>query len=297
MKTRLLHFFMILLAVLLSGCSSGQQIVTPSATIPATKTNTSTPTPTRTATPVLTATPSPTTDPVLLLPTYEPQEFLGHLLHDDDICKLPCWGNIIPGEITDDTAFRYLRPIINLPEDYVDVPEIRVERRNGFRLMADENGKEVRVTFHYDRDGVIQLIETRRVGYDMQHLIQTYGRPEEFYFFSFYDIEYAYKRMTNVFFYYPNQHFMAVFTQVDDVNSVINFCSSNIEKNRSPDLMIWAGEEDFESLANLYFKKSGLHDLIQEVKDYATEEEIDSFFASANEEEMCLVLDYPWDNR
>lgn len=296
MKTRLLHFFMILLAVLLSGCSSGQQIVTPSATIPATKTNTSTPTPTQTATPVFTATPSPTTDPVLLLPTYEPQEFLDHLLHDDDICKLPCWGNI-ETEMTWDATFRYLRPIIeSTVYEYTD-PKLYPPYYNGFSSVANESGERVRAFFYYDRDGVIQLIETRRVGYDMQHLIQTYGRPEEFYFFSFYDIEYAYKRMTNVFFYYPNQHFMAVFTQVDDVNSVINFCSSNIEKNRSPDLMIWAGEEDFESLANLYFKKSGRHDLIQEVKDYATEEEIDSFFASANEEEMCLVLDYPWDNR
>ncbi len=294
MRTKNIRLLILLLAVLLSSCSSGPQRVTPSATIPATKTSTPTATPTNTATPAPTVTPSPTTDPVLLLPTYEPQEFLDHLLHDDGICKLPCWGNILSGEMTLDTAFRYLRPIIDLPEDYVYVPEIRAERRDGFWLIFNENGERADAAIHYDDDGVIQLIETFRVGYTVRDLIRTYGRPEGFYFMSDYLLDRTWE--TDVFFYYPDQHFMAVFEQVDQyVVKEVNFCSSKTEKDRSPDLMIWAGEEDFESLAYLYYKKSGRDDFILEVKDYATEEAIESFFAGANEEETCLVLDYPWD--
>jgi len=283
-----------LLLLSLTGCTAAPvPTATPEPTLTSMATYTSTITPTRI--PSSTPMPSPTTDPVLLLPTYEPQEFLNHLLYDDDICMLPCWGNITPGETTYDTAFRYLRPIIDLPEDHIHVPEIRIERRDGFRLIADDEGEWIRASFHYDSDGIIQLIETNRIGYNMQQLIQTYGRPQGFYFFSYYDIEYAYKRMTNVFFYYPDQHFMAVYTQVDDVEAFINFCSSNIEKDRAPDLMIWSGEKGFESLANLFYAKSGLHELIRNVNDYASEESIETFFNSADRDEMCLLIDYPWD--
>ena len=51
--------------------------------------------------------------------------------------------------------------------------------------------------------------------------------------------------MTNVFFYYPDQHFMAVFTQVDDVEAFINFCSSNIEKDMFTIYVMWSGGKGF----------------------------------------------------
>jgi hypothetical protein len=284
-----------LLLLILSACTAAPlPTTTPESTQTSTVTSISTITVTANPSSTSIPTPSPTTDPVRLLPVYEPQNYLNHILYDDDICMLPCWGNITLGETTYDTAFRYLRPIIDLPEDHVYVPEIRIERRNGFRLIADDEGEWIKASFHYDSDGIIQLIETNRIGYNMQQLIQTYGRPQGFYFFSYYDIEYAYKRMTNVIFFYPDQHFMAVYTQVDDVEAFINFCSSNIERDRSPDLMIWSGEKDFESLSNLYYAKSGLHELIRNVNDYASEEAIEAFFNSAGRDEMCLLIDYPW---
>ena len=173
-----------LLLLILTACTAAPvPTAAPEPTLTSMATYTSTITPTRI--PSSTPMPSPTTDPVLLLPTYEPENLLNHLLHDDGVCCLPCWGNIIPGETTFDTAFRYLRPIIDLPEDHIHIPEIRIERRDGFRLIADDEGEWIKASFHYDSDGIIQLIETNRIGYNMQQLIQTYGRPQGFYFFSY----------------------------------------------------------------------------------------------------------------
>ena len=292
MTTKLLNILFLLVTVLISSCIPNLREDTFITTTAVVKADVHTPMSTSTNTLVPTATPNPTTTPMILLPTYEPQIFFHHLAHDDTICKLPCWGTIIPGETTFDASVQYLKPIIESLVFEYESSQLH-PHYNGFRLTDDKNEVFVDAFFHYGEDGVIQTIETYRIGYSMQKLIESYGKPAEFYFLSDYLLDDEY--VTDVFFYYPTQHFMAVFRQIDSsIDKEISFCSSRIENN-SPYLVMWSGQKDFISLVTLFYRESGRQNLIREVNEYAETEAIKTFFDSATEEEVCLKLKYPWE--
>ncbi len=85
-------------------------VIAPSAIETITKTSMSTLNPTLSATPTRTITPFPnnTRTPLPTLSSEEAQERVWKLMTGDEICLLPCWGNIVPGKTSIDKAKAYL---------------------------------------------------------------------------------------------------------------------------------------------------------------------------------------------
>jgi hypothetical protein len=221
------------IAILLTGCLSQSKentphldTVSPSTpasappTLESTYTATTSPTRKPTATFPPTRTPLPRqTD----LPTIEPGDInvMINALHSK--CRLPCWGNIIPGRTSQFAAQRLLSPLGEW-------------RTTSVSFVYNNASTSINLTFEYGLVRSVHLYPALTKPYRINRLFTEYGKPE--------DVRIEVLPLTadlttwfNLVVLYPRQGFFAVFSANGTViNSTIHTCPGNV----SPDLYLFA---------------------------------------------------------
>lgn len=251
--------------------------------------------PTQTATPTKTNTPFPT-NTWTLLPTLSPkeaQERVQVLMTGDEICLLPCWGNIIPGKTSIDEAKAHLNSFaykIGGTREYISLTI----------LKPDQSGLIINGgTFHIDkRKNIVTFIDTYRYGYRLDQLLNTYGSPAEVWIWADTNISVRpMKIMYQMALYYPSKGFLAIYEGDGEIDDIYNVCPIN-SNNLNPSLKIWPQEQ------NLTFEKivrdSGLG--IPEFKQFNNIEkdfgidmqEFYTLYKEAENEDICIPVPAPW---
>ena len=209
-----------------TGTTSPQLQISETLVIQSTYTATVNTTPTRkpTATFPPTRTPLP---PQTDLPTIEPNDINNMIDSLYSRCKLPCWGNIIPGKTSQYVAKRFLSPL----GEWITGSE----SLGGVLFQYNNTSTSISLGLEYGLVNNIILSPEITKPYRINRLFTEYGMPEDIQL----EILPLTAELTSWFWLvikYPQQGFFAMFSAKGTVvNSIINICPRNI----SPELYLF----------------------------------------------------------
>ena len=288
--------------LLVTGCAGPKQPVMPTQTaaisstrtpIPPTATASITPSPTRTSTVTVTTTPTRTSTPISTpFDTIAPQdrdEYVHRLNILNEICDLPCWGMIQPGQTKYEDIEPYLRSLTN-DEDIQSF------------LIYDVIGKDqIYVGFQIDRHYVVK-ISFSADSYDLSEFLVQNGIPEEIWirqnYGTPYGIPFWYYKLD---LFYPSKGILAHFTGESEVPSVdeAKICPLKVYEN-SPlppekDLALWAPNSIREFSETGYGEISSLKSSLEfhQISEVSNidEEEFYRIFSDHTNQEECFGID------
>ena len=191
-----------------------------------TSTVTSLPTSTVTATNIPTSTVTPTWTPLPTVQSSDVDIFV-QSLHSK--CKLPCWGNIIPGVTSEKEAMHLL----------ASFGEVRIVKSLGaMDTSFNFEGKRTIIDFTI-QDNLIRSINLPpeiTKPYLIGHLLTEYGMPEDIQVEIFPETAEG-TSWFNLVLLYPQAGFFSILSaEGTPVNSIINICPRDV----SPDLYLLA---------------------------------------------------------
>ena len=221
-------FLEIMFAILITNCqmspeTAAMETDTPLTTASATttRTPTSTSSPTQTVTPIKTNTPlsSSTWTPWPTLSQEETMEWVQAVLTGDEICRLPCWGSIVPGETSEEEAKAYFKAFAQ--QVYIDPDGNYIFPKFSY---PNYPGNTFGAALNIDRrTKLINFIETFRDGYRLDQLLRNYGPPAEIWISAEWDI-YApapFKLMYSIILFYTDQGFLAIYRGDGEIDSIL----------------------------------------------------------------------------
>lgn len=205
-----------------------------SATIAPSLTQTMLPSTTFTPLPTNTWTPQPT------LSQEETTERVQKLLTGDDICRLPCWGNITPGETSWEEAKAHLATfakVIDTPDNlfkgFVLPNSLEPENSFGMGLRVDKRVK------------IVELIYTYRHDYRLDQMLSNYGQPAEVWLYADWNISvFPMNLRYTILLYYPDQGILAAYQGFGEIGDIYNICPSKIDYDGpQPILKLWSPQK------------------------------------------------------
>jgi len=296
-------FVSILFAGCIVGCQIDTSIMTSEIGTPMiaafatiTKTLTLTPIPTQTMIPTRTNTPLPTHTwtPRPTLSQEEAIERVRAVFTGDEICRLPCWGDIIPGETSVEEAMAYFESFAQTvyvnPEDKFIFPE----------FPNPENLDEtIGSTFYVERrTKLVNFINTYRDDYRLDQLLRSYGSPIEIWLQADVDISKRPQVMKyDILLFYPDQSFLAAYRGNGEISPIFDICPSKIDYERAqPVLKLWSPQQEFtfEDVMRKYGADLGgmeLYNQIEEVEITGmTAQEFYEIFKYPENADVCIQL-------
>jgi hypothetical protein len=242
----------LLFVTMLAGCAAVKQEVVP--TPPLTVDNapeqtailisieTLTPSPSQTMMSTRTNNPIPvyTWTPQSTLSQEEATERVQDLLIGDEICRLPCWGNIIPGETSWEEAKAYLTTFAKV-QDTPDSPFKGIELPNS---LEPENSFGMGLGVD-QRTKMVEVIVTYRHDYRLDQMLSNYGQPTDIWLHADWNISVLpMNLMYTITLYYPDQGILAAYQGSAEIGDIYEICPSEIDYDDSqPILKLWSPQE------------------------------------------------------
>lgn len=279
--------YFIVIGIILSSCSSENNVftITPTIGMPSLVAQTPVPTQTRhsTNTPSLAPSPAPT------LNAEEAIQFTESLLEDNNNCDFPCWWGITPGVTSWEDAQNFLNPfVLSIKKVY----ETETEQIYLISAPVTEKIDPILGTFSFDilltyedNEPIIQQINIAK-GYQLKisTVLDSYGEPDQIWYWSngwtIYDPEYYiilfYQKRGMMFIYFGEGRVVG-----DDGENYVEVCYRTFE-NREPRIQLWSPSDtkDFyfvvqEVPDNLPFTQLNIR-LLEEISNTSVEEFTDS---------------------
>lgn len=192
--------------------------------------------------PITTSTPLPinTWTPQPTLSQEETTERVQKLLTGDDICRLPCWGNIIPGE----TSWEEAKANLTTFAKVIDTPDNHFK---GFKLpnsLEPENsfGMGLRVD---KRAKIVEIIYTYRHDFRLDQMLSNYGQPAEVWLHADWNISVLPMNLIyTILLYYPDQGILAAYQGFGEIGDIYEICPSKIDYDYpQPILKLWSPQQ------------------------------------------------------